>query len=110
MRASAFLYGVTLSAKATAYNLMLGHFGSNPRIQRRRERGDDRRDGARVPDRLDRVRHGDAARPRLPVASFAAYVLIAVYYLVPHGVDADIRPASQDPSRDPRKPANGGSS
>jgi hypothetical protein len=26
----------------------------------------------------------------LPVASFAAYVAIAVYYLTPRGVDADI--------------------
>jgi uncharacterized membrane protein len=45
----------------------------------------------------------------LPVASFAAYVAIVLFSLIPHGVDVDVRTGRQDPSREPRKPANGGS-
>lgn len=110
MRASAFLYGVTLSATATAYNLMLGHLARTHAFSAGVS-------AATIAGTVRAYRIGWTVYVTatllalvLPVASFAAYVLIAVYYLVPHGVDADIRPASQDPSRDPRKPANGGSS
>lgn len=90
MHASTLLYGLTLSFTATAYNLMLDHLVRA------------RAFGAAVSDatlaqtvrayRIGWVTYGAATLLALvaPVLSFAAYIAIAIYYLVPRGVDADI--------------------
>lgn len=90
LSAATFLYGVTLSFCATAYNLMLGHLVRTNAFA-----------SAIGGDALARTIRayrigwaGYAAATLLalfvPVVSFAAYLAIAAYYLVPHGVDADI--------------------
>jgi uncharacterized membrane protein len=91
LKAAAFLYGLTLSTCATVYNVMLGRLVRNQ---------------AFVPDVRGTFIAGTVHAYRVgwatymvativalfwPVAAFAAYVLIAVYYLVPRGIDADIR-------------------
>ena len=94
MRASTFLYGLTLSWTATAYNLMLMHLarthafvaGVGPET---------------IAPTIRAYRTGWAVYALatvlalwLPIVSFAAYIAIAIYYLVPRGVDSDIaRPA-----------------
>jgi uncharacterized membrane protein len=89
-RASTFLYGLTLSYCATAYNLMLGH------LVRRRAFAPSVTD-ATVASTVRAYRIGWAGYAIatlfalvIPVASFGAYLAIALYYLVPRGVDADI--------------------
>lgn len=90
MRASAFLYGVVLSYCATIYNVVLKHLI-------RRRAFIDSVDDATIRSTVRAYRVGwviyvIATLLALlePVASFAAYVAVAVYYLVPRGVDADI--------------------
>lgn len=90
LRPSTFLYGVTLSYCSTAYNLMLDHLV---------------RSRAFLPQIAPSVIRQTVTAYRVgwfgyagatilalfvPVASFAVYILIAVYYLVPRGLDADI--------------------
>ena len=89
LRPSTFLYGVTLSYCSTMYNLMLDHLV---------------RTRAFLPEITPRVIRQTANAYRVgwfgyasatvvalffPVVSFAAYIAIAIYYLVPRGVDAD---------------------
>jgi uncharacterized membrane protein len=90
MHASAFLYGLVLTETATCYNLMLNHL---IRVGAFEERVSEATLSATV--RAYRVGWAVYAAATLlalvlPVASFAAYVAIAVYYLIPRGVDADI--------------------
>jgi uncharacterized membrane protein len=90
MHASTFLYGLTLSFTGTVYNLMLAHLI---------------RTGSFRPDVGSAVLQQTVRAYRIgwityvvamllalvePVLSFAAYVGIAIFYLVPRGVDADI--------------------
>lgn len=98
MRSSTFLYGLTLTSSATAYNLILGHLV---------------RSGAFVPEvgsatirqtviayRVGWVTYVVATLTSLvaPLLSFALYLLAAAYYLVPRGADAD--GATRPPQRD----------
>lgn len=86
-RASTFLYGLVLTYCATAYNLMLNHLvaARQPEI------------GARAVAQTVRAYRtgwvGYAVSMLLalwmPLVAFAAYVGIALYYLVPHGLDTD---------------------
>jgi uncharacterized membrane protein len=90
MHASTFLYGLTLTYTATAFWLILNHlirtnaFAANvPRT--------------RVAATLRAYRNGwftyivaTLLALVLPLISFAAYIAIAVYFLIPRGVDADI--------------------
>lgn len=93
MRASTFLYGLTLSWTATAYNLMLMHLA--------RTRAFAPNVGAeRIAATLRAYRTGwivyvlaTLLALVLPLVSFAAYLAIAIYYLVPRGVDADFEGA-----------------
>ena len=88
--ASTFLYGLTLSWTATAYNLMLGHLvrarAFSPEVAAPTIRATVRayRTGWCV--------YAAAALIALwlPLVSFAAYLGIAIYYVVPRGVDSDI--------------------
>jgi uncharacterized membrane protein len=90
LRPSTFLYGVTLSYCSTMYNLMLDHLV---------------RTRAFLPEITPQVIRQTVSAYRvgwfgyvsatvlalfLPVVSFAAYIAIAIYYLVPRGVDADL--------------------
>ena len=90
MHASTFLYGLTLSWTATAYNLMLMHLVRSkaflPSVT-----------GATISATVWAYRIGwcgYAAAALLalwqPLVAFAAYLLIALYYLIPRGVDSDI--------------------
>lgn len=90
MHASAFLYGLTLTQTATCYNFMLNHL---IRVGAFNERVSPATLAATVRAyRVGWAVYGGATLLALllPVASFAAYVAIAVYYLIPRGVDADI--------------------
>jgi uncharacterized membrane protein len=90
MRASAFAYGLVLSYCATAYNLMLGH------LIRTRAFYEDV-----TPELLAATRRAyhfgwfgyflaTLLALVVPVLSFAAYLIIAIYYLIPRGVDDDL--------------------
>jgi len=90
MHASTFLYGVALSFTATAYNLMLAHL-----IRRRAFFESVTPSTIAQTVRAYRTGWIGYALATLiallvPLASFAAYLAIAVYYLVPRGLDADI--------------------
>jgi uncharacterized membrane protein len=90
MHASTFLYGLTLSSTATAYNLMLRHLVRSGAFFA----------GVTKATIVATVRayriawtvYAIAALLALwlPLLSFAAYWGIAFYFLVPRGVDADI--------------------
>lgn len=88
--ASAFLYGIVLSYCATIYNVLLKHLI-------RRRAFIDSVDDATIRSTVRAYRVGwviyvisTLLALLAPVVSFAAYVVVAVYYLVPRGVDADI--------------------
>jgi uncharacterized membrane protein len=89
MGAAAFLYGLALSETATCYNLMLDH------LVRTRAFHSSVSDAAIASTvrayRTGWVVYGAATLLALflPVVSFAAYIIIAVFYLVPHGLDSD---------------------
>ena len=90
MRASTFLYGLTLSTTATAFNILLMH------LARSRAFAPGIGAGTIAPT-VRAYRTGWTVYALatvlalwLPIVSFAAYLAIACYYLVPRGVDADI--------------------
>ena len=90
MHASAFLYGVVLSYCATIYNVLLKHL-----VRRRAFIGSV--DDAAVQSTVHAYRVGwviyviaTLLALLAPIASFAAYIAVAMYYLVPRGVDADM--------------------
>lgn len=88
-RPATFLYGVTLSYCATIYNLMLNHLVCTGVLE-------PAADKARIAQTVRAYRTGWAgyviamliALPA-PIASFCAYIAIAAYYLIPHGLDTD---------------------
>ena len=90
MHSSTFLYGLVLSCCAIFYNVMLEHL-----VQARAFRPDVSQAtiaATVLAYRVGLVGYVLAALLSfaLPVASFGAYLAIAIYYLVPRGVDADI--------------------
>jgi uncharacterized membrane protein len=90
MHASTFLYGLALSWTATAYNLMLAHLVSSRAFVHGVAKATI---GATVRAyRIGWLVYAIATLLALwlPILSFAAYLGIALYYLVPRGVDADI--------------------
>jgi uncharacterized membrane protein len=89
MRASTFLYGGVLLFCASANNLMLAH------LVRRQAFGDVVDAAIAQTVRAYRNAWATYALAMLlallvPIASFAAYVAIAFYFLMPRGVDADL--------------------
>lgn len=89
MSASAFLYGLALFTTATCYNLMLLHLT-------RAHAFDASVSDATIAATLRAyhtgwVTYGAAMLLSLvfPIASFAAYIAIAAYYLIPRGFDSD---------------------
>jgi TMEM175 potassium channel family protein len=90
MHASTFLYGLTLSATATAYNLLLMHLIRSHAFHHGVTK-------AALGATARAYRIGWAGYMSatllalwLPVVSFGTYLAIALYYLIPRGVDADI--------------------
>lgn len=89
MRASTFLYGLVLTLCATAYNLMLGHLvrrrAFHPSVAEKTIRA------TVVAYRVGWFGYAIAMLLALaePLVSFAAYLLIAGYYIIPRGVDSD---------------------
>jgi uncharacterized membrane protein len=90
MRPAAFLYGLTLTETAVAHNLLLAHLSRSGAF------------GSHVPPHTVRATT-DAYRIALityvvatlvslvaPIVSFALYLLIAGYFLIPRGADADL--------------------
>lgn len=90
LKAAAFLYGLTLSTAATAYNIMLMRLVRNRAFSA--GVGERFIAGTVRAYRVGWTTYVIATIAALfwPLAAFAAYVLIAVYYLVPRGIDADI--------------------
>jgi uncharacterized membrane protein len=88
--AATFLYGLVLSSCATFYNLMLWHLvQSNAFLEFVTARD--------IRATLTAYRVGwltyvlaTVVALFVPLASFALYVLIALYYVVPRGVDTDL--------------------
>lgn len=88
-RPAAFLYGLTLTAAATAYNALLSHL-----VRSRAFGGEVAPATIRATVTAYRVGWATYALAMLvslvaPAISFALYLLVAGYYLFPRGADAD---------------------
>jgi uncharacterized membrane protein len=89
LSASTFLYGLVLSTCATAYNVMLAHLVRSDAFMAEV-------DGAAIASTVRGYRTGWVVYVAatlvalvLPLVSFAAYLAIVVYFLVPRGADSD---------------------
>ena len=89
MRPSTFLYGLTLTACATMYNLMLNHLVSSRAFFGNVSAASIRQ--TVIAYRVGWVTYAIAMLLALaaPIVSFGLYLLIAGYYLVPRGLDRD---------------------
>ena len=95
LKTAAFFYGLNLTGTATCYNLLLNHL-----VKRRALLGQVTE--ATIKQTVHAYRVGWATytsamlvsllAPRL---SFALYLLVAAYYLVPRGVDTDMEDARE---------------
>jgi uncharacterized membrane protein len=91
LKSSTFLYGLALSTTATCYNLMLNRLVAvrafAPSVPEQTIRS------TVTAYRVGWFTYAGATVVALffPLAAFAMYLAIAVYYLVPRGVDSDIR-------------------
>ena len=93
MHASTFLYGLVLSFCATGFNGMLAH------LVREGAFYNGVSDAVAQTVRSYRVAWGTYVGAMLlaliaPTVSFAAYVALAIYFLIPRGIDADLRVAN----------------
>jgi len=88
-RASTFLYGLVLTYCATAYNLMLNHLVAARLFQP--EIGSQAIAQTVRAYRTGWVGYAVSMLLALwsPLLAFAAYLGVALYYLVPHGLDTD---------------------
>lgn len=86
-----FLYGVVLSSCGTAYNLMIWHLVRSSAFEKSVPESYIR--GTVVAYRLGWLTYIVAMVVSLffPRVSFALYLLIVLYYVVPRGIDDDIR-------------------
>jgi uncharacterized membrane protein len=89
MRSTNFLYGLTLTCSATAYNLMLMHLVRSRAFEKRVS--EKTIHGTVVAYRVGWATYAAAMFASLaaPILGFALYLLVAAYYLIPHGADAD---------------------
>lgn len=90
MHSATFLYGLVLTWTATAYNVILQHL-----VNRHAFHADVPPDAIRGTVRAYRtgwVTYVAAMLSALiaPLLSFAAYILITLYYLIPQGIDRDL--------------------
>lgn len=95
MRSSTFLYGLTLTSSATAYNLLLSHLTRTGAFHANVSESTIRQ--TTIAYRVGWATYTIAMLASLaaPIVSFALYLLVAGYFLIPRGVDADLagRPA-----------------
>ena len=92
LRSAAFLYGLTLTSSATAYNLLLGHLVRSKAFARDIGKATVRQ--TVIAYRVGWVTYAIATLTSLvaPIPSFVLYMLIVAYYLVPRGADTDLAP------------------
>jgi TMEM175 potassium channel family protein len=85
-----FLYGLVLSACATSYNVIVWHLVRSRAFDESVK--PERIKGTVIAYRIGWLTYVGATLVALvfPIASFALYVLIAAYYLVPRGIDDDL--------------------
>lgn len=90
LRPAAFLYGLTLTGCATAYNLILGHLVRKSAFQSHVGEAVIRQTVHAY--RVGWITYTLAMLTSLvePLLSFALYMLVALYYFIPQGVDTDM--------------------
>ncbi len=90
LHAAAFLYGVIMTLCATAYNVMLRHLVATRAF--RPDVSDATIRQTVVAYRVGWCTYGVATLVALvaPLVSFGLYLAIALYYLIPRGVDTDL--------------------
>ena len=90
MRPAAFLYGLTLTSAATANNLMLAHLARSGAFAPHVSHATIRQ--TIVAYRVAWTTYGVATLTALaaPVLSFALYLFLVAYFLIPRGVDIDL--------------------
>ncbi len=90
MHASTFLYGIVLTYCATIYNVMLKHLMASTAF--RREISPETLRGTVNAYKVGWTIYVAAMLVALlaPIVSFAAYIFVTLYYLIPHGVDRDL--------------------
>jgi uncharacterized membrane protein len=90
LRPAAFLYGLTLTETATAYNVMLAHLTRSAAFAADVSPAAIR--ATTIAYRAGWITYFVAMLVSLvaPVVSFGLYLLVAAYYLIPRGVDADL--------------------
>jgi uncharacterized membrane protein len=93
MPSAEFLYGVALTETSTCYNLMLDHLIRTNAFHA--SVSPERIAATRAAYRTGFVGYFLAMLLALvlPLASFVAYIAVALYYLIPRGVDDDINVA-----------------
>ena len=94
--AATFLYGVVLSMCSSAYNLMLRHLVRSQAFDDSGELELHRATVVAYRTGWFTYVLATAVALFLPVVSFAAYIAIALYYVVPRGVDTDLKPGRAD--------------
>ena len=89
-RPAALLYGLTLTSSATAYNMLLNHLARRRAFSRDVSHTTIRQTFFSF--RIAWATYGTATLTALaaPVLSFALYLLIIAYFLIPRGVDTDL--------------------
>jgi uncharacterized membrane protein len=90
MRSSTFLYGLTLTSSATVYNLLLSHLTRTGAFHTNVSKSTIRQ--TTVAYRVGWATYTIAMLTSLaaPILSFALYLLLVGYFLIPRGVDADL--------------------
>ncbi|MGH9352346.1 MAG: TMEM175 family protein [Terriglobia bacterium] len=90
MRSSTFLYGLTLTSSATVYNLLVMHLDRSSAFSANVSKATVRQ--TVVTYRIGWVTYTIAMLTSLiaPVLSFALYLLVAAYFVFPHGLDANL--------------------
>lgn len=90
MKSSTFLYGLTLTSSAIAFNLLLDHLARSGAFHANITRATIHQ--TQIAYRVGLATYLIAMLVSLvePVLSFALYLLVAAYFLVPRGVDADL--------------------
>ncbi len=98
LRPSTFLYGLTLTASATAYNFLLNHLV-------RRDAFAATLGEHAIRQTVFAYRVGWTMYPLAmlvslvsPQLSFALYIMITIFYLIPRGVDADLEIGDREDS------------
>ena len=90
VRPAAFLYGLTLTWTSVAYNLLLAHLARSRAFAQQV-------DARTIRETTTAYRVGFAIYAvatltslLAPVVSFGLYLIVAAYYLIPRGADADL--------------------